>query len=69
MSKNNNFQFFLLFPIEMIVFSVFWQKKAFGPLGVKDKGIVQISKIVKMYYKMKLRIILKLLVSNNIYKI
>jgi len=31
----NNFQFFLLFAIEMAVLSVFLQKKGHGPLGVK----------------------------------
>jgi len=35
MSQNNNFQNFLLFAIEMVVLSVFWQKKGLGPLGVQ----------------------------------
>jgi len=35
MCKQNNFQIFLLFAIEMEVLSVFSQKKGLGPLGVK----------------------------------
>jgi len=33
--KRNIFQFFLLFAIEMAVFSVFWVEKGLGPIGVK----------------------------------
>jgi len=33
--QKNNFQFLLLFTIEMVVLSVFSHKKGFGPLGVK----------------------------------
>jgi len=38
MSKNNNFQIFLLFAIEVAVLSVFWQKKkkGLGPLGINS---------------------------------
>jgi len=35
MSKQNNFQIFLLFAKEMAVLSVFLQKKGLGPLGVQ----------------------------------
>jgi len=35
MCKQNNFQNFLLFAIEMAVLSVFSQKKGLGPSGVK----------------------------------
>jgi len=35
MCKQNNFQIFLLFAIEMAVLSVFLQKKDLGPVGVK----------------------------------
>jgi len=35
MCKQNNFQSFLLFAIEMAVLSVFLQKKGLGPLEVK----------------------------------
>jgi len=34
MCKENNFQVFLLFPIEMIVLSVLFAEKGLGPLGV-----------------------------------
>jgi len=34
MCKQNNFQLFLLFAIEMAVLSVFSQKEGLGPLGV-----------------------------------
>jgi len=35
MCKQNNFQIFLLFAIEMAVLSVFLQKKGLGPSRVK----------------------------------
>jgi len=35
MCKQKKIQIFLLFAIEMVVLSVFLQKKGLGPLGVK----------------------------------
>jgi len=54
-SKNNNFQFFLLFAIEMAVLSVFLQKKDLGPLGVKS--IVQ--RILRGIFNFQFQILLK----------
>jgi len=43
MCKQNNFQIFLLFAIEMAVLSVFSQKKGLGPLGFKIHKIVKLG--------------------------
>jgi len=45
-------------------FGEFLQKTCLCPLGVKDHNVLQIFKSVKMYCKMKIRIIIEWYVSN-----
>jgi len=44
MCKQNNFQIFLLFAIEMAVLSVFSQKKGLDPLGVNGQRVQHLEK-------------------------
>jgi len=45
MCKQNNFQIFLLFAIEMAVLSIFSQKKGLGPLGVNQSKHATTTKL------------------------
>jgi len=57
MFKNNNFQIFLLFAIEMAVLSTFWRNKGLGPLGVnKSNRWLACSSIVSQNFRMNISI-------------
>jgi len=51
-AKNNSFQIFVLFAIEMAIFSVFYQKKGLALLAVKEKNCSQLEPFKVLFFYM-----------------